>query len=362
MAQIYHNNAVTNCNIRTEIQKSNDSLEGLSVRYSVSRNTIGKWRNRDDVFDKSSRPDVIRYALTPIEKELIKAFRISSWMPLDEIVDICANDNFMPNANRSNISRTLIGFGINKVPIEKRREAKKFKEYQPGYLHIDVTYLPKLAGEKNRKYLFVAIDRSTRVLFYLIYDNKTAVNADDFLDKVIEFFPFDITHILTDNGAEFTNETLRKIQKNKKNKKNKGGEDKNSEDLKNKKLVKDSKFDIKCEEYNIDHRLTKPCTPQTNGMVERVNRTIKDSTIKTKEYKNHQEMEDDLNKFMRYYNFNRRHSSLKKELKVRTPFEAIEEWYKIQPEIFKKTPQEFKDKLLSLNDIYVVFVQQRGET
>jgi transposase-like protein len=38
-----------------------------------------------------------------------------------------------------------------------------------------VTYLPKLAGKKQ--YLFVAIDRATRVLYFEVYDNKTAANA-----------------------------------------------------------------------------------------------------------------------------------------------------------------------------------------
>jgi hypothetical protein len=41
------------------------------------------------------------------------------------------------------------------VPQEQKEQAKKFKEYKPGFLHIDVTYLPKLDGQKY--YLFVAI-------------------------------------------------------------------------------------------------------------------------------------------------------------------------------------------------------------
>jgi hypothetical protein len=32
---------------------------------------------------------------------------------------------------------------------EKKQQASTFKEYEPGYLHIDVTYLPKLAGKKQ---------------------------------------------------------------------------------------------------------------------------------------------------------------------------------------------------------------------
>jgi len=45
-----------------------------------------------------------------------------------------------------------------------------------------------------------------------------------------------------------------------------------------------------------------------------------------------------LNKFLIYYNFNRRHGSLRKELKARTPFEAVQSWFQRKPEIFKILP------------------------
>ncbi len=92
------------------------------------------------------------------------------------------------NANRSNVYRTLKEYGISSVPDDKKREARKFKEYQPGYLHIDVTYLPKINGQKY--YLFVCIDRATRSMYYQVYENKTANNAVDFLRQCKEFYPF----------------------------------------------------------------------------------------------------------------------------------------------------------------------------
>ena len=76
-------------------------------------------------------------------------------------------------------------------------------------------------------------------------------------------------------------------------------------------------------------------------MVERVNGTIKNATIKVEEYKNIDELEADLRKFLIYYNTNRRHSGLKKELKVRTPYEAVKSWFDIEPKIFKISPDEF---------------------
>lgn len=305
MSQIYHNNALTNSNIRNEIQSSAELDSVLSLKYGISIKTVIKWRKRSFVTDKSSRPDNINYKLNELEKSIIISLRKSNWIKLDEIVDIltASNDNY----NRSNIYRALCNNGINVIPQEKKDEAKKFKEYSPGFIHIDVTYLPKLKGDK--KYLFVAIDRATRLLFYKIYSNKNAICSNKFLKECKEFFPMVISHILTDNGGEFKNK----------------------------------EFKNNCKNNDIEFRNTRPYTPKTNGMVERVNGIIKNPTIKSKKYEDYKELEIDLNKFLIYYNFNRRHGSLKKELNVRTPFDALEKWYDLEPDLFKVNPEEFRN-------------------
>jgi transposase InsO family protein len=54
--------------------------------------------------------------------------------------------------------------------------------------------------------------------------------------------------------------------------------------IKNQKL--EHKFDKLCSRSEIEHRLTQPVTPKTNGMVERVNGTIKNATVKAIMYQN----------------------------------------------------------------------------
>ena len=239
------------------------------------------------------------------------------------------------------VYRCLLKNKINKKPEEQKDKAKLFKAYQPGYLHIDVTYLPKFEGQKW--YLFVAIDRATRALYYSVYPDKTAGSTqEDFFDKCLAFFPFEITHILTDNGLEFTNRLIMSKKGNP--------------------CTKDSLLDIKCAKNNIQHRLTQPCTPKTNGMVERLNGTIKNNTILQSTYTNRGEMQTDLMEFLVYYNLTRRHGSLRKELDVKTPFQAIEKWYVLKPEIFKMKPDEFKNKILNLNQNTVNLNQQPCET
>jgi len=310
MSQGYHTNAKTNMHSREIIQQSNLTNIELAERFEINKKTVSKWKNRDDLTDKSSRPHTVKRSLTDLEREVIRVVRTLTWIELDDLVDSVLPS--IPKANRSNVYRTLRAFDINRVPEEKKEQAKKFKEYEPGYLHIDVTYLPKLEGIKY--YLYVAIDRATRLMFFKVYTTKTAGNAVDFLDRCKLYFPFYISHVLTDNGAEFTDKFTNRKHKASGN----------------------HEFDMACIYGHIDHRLTAPATPKTNGMVERVNGTIKDATIKVLTYKDKAELKADLNKFLVYYNLNRRHASLKKELKVRTPFEAVVCWYRMNPDIFIK--------------------------
>ncbi|MBL0708205.1 MAG: hypothetical protein JJW00_04080 [Sulfurimonas sp.] len=70
---------------------------------------------------------------------------------------------------------------------------------------------------------------------------------------------------------------------------------------------------------------------------------MKNATIKAQEYDNIEDVQKDLSKFLIFYNFNRRHGSLRKELKARTPFEAVQSWFQTKPEIFKILPSKFQD-------------------
>ena len=194
---------------------------------------------------------------------------------------------------------------------------------------MDVTYLPAFEGEKS--YLFVAIDRATRSLFYRIYEAKTSENTEDFMNRCLEFFPFEITHVLTDNGLEFTNRLIR----------SKKGE----------LCQKPSKLDEICKTNHIEHRLTQPNTPKTNGMVERANGIIKKETILKENYANKEKMNDALMTFLVYYMLYRRHGGVRKELNVKTPLQAVEKWFMLKPEIFKQNPCEFKNKIILLKPI-----------
>ncbi|EDQ03423.1 transposase (class I) [Sulfitobacter indolifex HEL-45] len=61
-----------------------------------------------------------------------------------------------------------------------------------------------------------------------------------------------------------------------------------------------------CEAIGIEHRLTKPNHPWTNGQVERMYRTIKEGTVKRFHYDSHDHLRTHLADFMATYNSARR--------------------------------------------------------
>ena len=323
MPQTYHANATTNIHIRREINKSDLPNTVLAELHKVSVNTVRKWKKRDSAYDVSSRPHKIEYALTQIQKALVVSIRKITWASREEIAEMLSESG--KSVSISSVYRCLVSNGISRKPKKARQAYAKFKEYTPGYIHIDVTYMPRINGK--RWYLFVAIDRATRMMFYYLYAEKSAENAADFMERARLFFPFIVETVLTDNGKEFTNKLYK-------------GRAGASTD-------KEGKFDAACGD-KTEHRLTNPGSPKTNGMVERANLTIKKATVHRVNYRSLQELSDDLEQFLVYYNLYRRHGGLVKEINVRTPIEACIKWLELQPELFHRKTLIIGKKTITL--------------
>ena len=108
------------------------------------------------------------------------------------------------------------------------------------------------------------------------------------------------------------------------------------------------RFDMICEANGIEHRLTKPNHPWSRedqktvrwtvfprgGQVERMNRTIKDATVKRYHYDSHDQLRTHLADFLAAYNFARR----LKTLNGLTPYEYICKVWTSEPERFILEP------------------------
>ncbi len=94
------------------------------------------------------------------------------------------------------------------------------------------------------------------------------------------------------------------------------------------------RFDMICEAHNIEHRLTKPNHLWTNGQVERMNRTIKEATVKRFHYDSHDQLRTHLADFMAAYNFAR----WLKTLSGLTSYEYIAKIWTSEPDRFIVNP------------------------
>jgi transposase InsO family protein len=135
-----------------------------------------------------------------------------------------------------------------------------------------------------------------------------------FLDRLVESVPYSVHTVLTDNGIQFAD-----LPKNR-----------NGPTAR----LRGHPFDRTCRRHGIEHRLTKPNHPWTNGQVERMNRTIKDATVKSYYYDAHDQLQSHLADFVMAYNFARR----LKALKGLTPYEYICKVWTTEPERFKLNP------------------------
>ena len=178
-----------------------------------------------------------------------------------------------PHVSRSGLDRCLRRHKVGNLnalkPQTPSEPNKAFKSYEPGYLHMDVKYLPQMQDEAKRRYLFVAIDRATRWVFVAIKTNRAAASAQAFLKALHKACPIKITKLLTDNGKEFTDRLFASREREPSGR---------------------HEFDQLCQELGIEHRLTKPRTPRTNGMVERFNGRIAD-VLKTHRFSSGEDLE-----------------------------------------------------------------------
>ena len=71
---------------------------------------------------------------------------------------------------------------------------KPFKDYAPGFVHVDVKYLPQMLDQGPRTYLFAAIDRATRRVYVEVLKDKSATTASGFLKRLIDNAPFTISN------------------------------------------------------------------------------------------------------------------------------------------------------------------------
>ncbi|GAL96880.1 transposase [Acetobacter tropicalis NRIC 0312] len=240
---------------------------------------------------------------------MIVAFRRHTLLPLDDC--LYALQATIPHLTRSALHRCLQRHGISRLPDVEGDKPKRqhFKRYPIGFFHLDIAEVQTAEG---KLYLFVAIDRTSKFAVTQLVDKANRRTAWEFLEYLLRIVPYQVHTILTDNGIQFAEQP-----------RNRGTA-----------WSRSMRFDMICEANGIEHRLTKPNHPWTNGQVERMNRTIKEATVKRFHYDSHEQLRTHLNDFMAAYNFGRR----LKTLNGLTPYEYICKIWTSEPDRFIINP------------------------
>lgn len=329
MGQILHACARTTAAVRRAIQNSQESLKKLATCYHINTKTVAKWRKRSFVTDEPMGPEPRSTILTIEQEAMCVAFRKHTLLPLDDC--LYALQETIPQLTRSALHRCFQRHSISRLPEMEgeKKPKKKFKSYPIGYFHIDIT---EVRTQEGKLYLFVAIVRTSKFAFAQLHERATRQVAGDFLRALIKIVPYKIHTVLTDNGTHFTTPgNLRSAAHDIQIAIEKG------------ELFRAHSFEFACAQNHIDHRLTKPNHPWTNGQVERMNRTLKEATVKRYHYEKHKQLKDHLASFLNAYNFAKR----LKTLQGLSPYQHILQCWQNQPERFIFNPTQLSAGLNS---------------
>lgn len=254
------------------------------------------------------------------DEAVVVAFRRHTLLPLDDC--LYALQASIPHLTRSSLHRCLQRHGLSRLPDAEAGTPgkRKFKTYPLGYFHTDIA---EARTEQGKLHLLVAIDRTSKFAFVELHAKATTRVAADFLRALLKAVPHKAHTVLTDNGTHFTTpgnacsaaaEVKIAMQR---------GE-----------AFRAHAFELARAQNDIDHRLTKPRHPRANGQVERMNRTLKEATVKRFHHETHDQLRSHLTDFVSAYNFGRR----LKTPKGLTPYEAICQYWTNEPERFTCNP------------------------
>lgn len=199
------------------------------------------------------------------------------------------SDKFTPSA--SGVYNILRRYGQNRLTTAEKEVKRKIIKERMGQLgHIDCHHLSRsvIRGQSRKLYLLCVIDDYSRLAWAEVMEDITALTtmftAMRCMQMLKQEFKILFEEIIADNGPEFGPS----ISENKQN----------------------HPFERMLMETGIKRRYTRPYRPQTNGKVERFWRTLKEDLIEDTDFDSLQELQDELLKYIVYYNWERPHQGI----------------------------------------------------
>lgn len=281
--------------------------------YGISRETYYQWKR---AYEKDGEQAIINSKPCPYNltirmpkqtEELILYLRQTYHLGQQRIAWYLERYHDI-KVSPSGVYSVLCRNGLNRLPKnERKRSLKQFKRYEkqvPGHrIQVDVKFLNFFdhEGKKIRRYQYTAIDDATRARALKIYDRHNQANAVDFVNYLLERFPFRVHTIQTDNGHEFQ-----------------------------------SQFLWHCEDLGIRHVFIKPASPHLNGKVERSHLTDKTEFYQLIEYTDDIDIAKKLAEWEIFYNCHRPNAALN----GKTPYEVLKQKLSLNNTSFSNPPSK----------------------
>jgi transposase InsO family protein len=274
----------------------------VAPEMGISRATGYKWWKRfreeglEGLADRSSRPHRCPHRSAPELENQIRELR-------SELKLGPARIGYRLGVAPSTVHRVLVRLGLNRLAWMDRptgRIIRRYERERPGELvHVDIKKLGKIpdgggwrvlgrqAGIRNNDghgprrvgygYIHAAVDDHSRLAYSEILSDERKETAAGFWQRARDWYlerGVVVEEVLTDNGACYRSRLFDEVL------------------------------------GQVKHRKTKPYRPQTNGKVERFNRTMLEEWAYLKPYGSEAERREAFDHFLHLYNHHRSHSAL----------------------------------------------------
>ena len=265
--------------------------------FKIPKSTYYKWKKAYDANGENGllRKHPVAYnhpnkISEPIIEKILglrKEHQLGSWRIkwyLERYHDI--------QISESSVYRILKRYGVERLHKKAARRSlhsKRYNKNTPGHhvqVDVKVALLKDVDGKSVKRFQYTAIDDATRVRALQIYRQQNQANAIEFINYVIEKFPFRIKSIRTDRGHEFQ-----------------------------------AKFHWHVEDLGMEHHYVKVRTPQLNGKVERSHLTDQREFYQLMTYKDDVDLKEKLKQWENFYNLERPHGAHQ----GKTPYEILKE-------------------------------------
>jgi transposase InsO family protein len=276
-------------------------LRRAAERFQTSPTTAARWASRyrqcgiAGMVDRSSRPHRSPGRTpTRVERRIIKVRVIRRWGP--------ARIGFLLGLHPSTVHRVLARYGLAKLSWLDRGTGRVIRRYEhdaPGDLvHVDIKKLGRIPdggghrvlerghGKRNNKrsrpgyaYLHNAVDDHSRLAYTEILTDEKKQTAVGFWARANAYFTscgITVKRVLTDNGS----------------------------------CYRSRDFADALHASQIAHKRTRPYRPQTNGKVERFNRTMLEEWAYARSYNSEAERAAAFPAWLHAYNHHRGHTAL----------------------------------------------------